>query len=321
MSKLKVVAIGGGTGLSTMLKGIKEYTQNITAIVTVSDNGGGSGILRQQMQIAPPGDIRNCLVSLANTEPMMKKLLQYRFEDGTLKGQNFGNIFLAALAEVSGSFENAVKYTSDILAISGRVLPVTLEDVDLYATFADGIEVIGETEIVTYGKINQIMIEKIVLTPQNPKPTPDVLEAIEEADIILIGPGSLYTSIIPNLLVEKVAEAITKSNAHKIYIANIMSQPGETTGFTIEQHIEALEKYLGKNSINSVIVNSRYIEPEYINKYAEEGAHLLKWNEDHSIWRNMERIEKPLAKVDNKKLYIRHDTYQLAKAIFSNTKG
>ncbi|MEG0388219.1 MAG: YvcK family protein, partial [Niameybacter sp.] len=306
-SSLKVVAIGGGTGLSTMLRGIKKYTSDITAIVTVSDNGGGSGILREEMNMVPPGDIRNCLVALANTEPIMKQLLQYRFKEGTLKGQNFGNLFLAALADLSGNFEKAVQVTSNVLAITGKVLPVTLENVQLYATFEDDTCVEGETQIVDYSKAHHKMITNIRLEPRNPKPAEAVIEAIEEAEMILLGPGSLYTSIVPNLLIDEVAQAIRTSKAQKIYIANMMSQPGETTGFTVENHIEELEKYIGVGTIDKVIVNNENIPEEYLKKYMEDGAHMLSFDAQHPIWKLTKRIEAPLVRINHEKEYIRHN--------------
>lgn len=315
---VKVVAIGGGTGLSTMLRGLKQYTSDITAIVTVSDNGGGSGILRQQMNIVPPGDIRNCLVALANTEPIMKKLLQYRFNEGTLKGQNFGNLFLAALSDVSGSFEEAVKVTSNVLAITGKVLPVTAENVELVATFDNGVQVEGETQIVEYGKNTQALIEKIRLTPEEPQPGEDVIQEILDADLILLGPGSLYTSIIPNLLVSQVAEAIKRTKGHCIYIANIMSQPGETTGFTIEDHIEAIEKYIGDHGIDTVVVNSATVSQEHLNRYSEDGAHILQMDKAHPIWERITYVEAPLAHINHEKKFIRHDSLKLAESIFQH---
>lgn len=313
---MKVVAIGGGTGLSTMLKGLKKYTNDITAIVTVSDNGGHSGLIRTELNISPPGDIRNCLVSLANTEPIMKRLLQYRFKEGTLKDQNFGNMLLAALTNLSGSFGSAIQVTSKVLAITGKVLPVTLENVNLHALFSNGKEVVGETEIVEYGKQNKALIEKIVLKPEFAEPTPDVLKAIRDADIIILGPGSLYTSIISNLLVKKVARAITKSNAKKIYISNIMSQPGETTNFTIEDHVKEIEKYLGANVIDTVIISSTKIKKKYIKQYAEEGAHLLKYNRRNKLWKRIQRIEADVAKIDGVRGHIRHNSTELSKYIF-----
>ncbi|MGL4738878.1 MAG: gluconeogenesis factor YvcK family protein [Cellulosilyticaceae bacterium] len=318
--ELKVVAIGGGTGLSTMLRGLKQYTSDITAIVTVSDNGGGSGIIRQEMNIVPPGDIRNCLVALANTEPIMENLLQYRFNEGSLKGQNFGNLFLAALSDVSGSFEEAVKVTSNVLAITGKVLPVTAENVELVATFDNGVQIEGETQIVAYGKNTQSLIEKIMLKPEGPKPGEDVIKAILEADLILLGPGSLYTSIIPNLLVSQVAEAIKNAKGHRVYIANIMSQPGETTGFTVEEHIEAIEKYIGDHGIDTVVVNSATVSEAHLKRYSEDGAHILQMDDSHPLWERIICLEAPLAQVNHEKKYIRHDSLKLAEHIFHHVQ-
>lgn len=309
----KVVAIGGGTGLSTMLKGLKKYTKEITAIVTVSDDGGGSGKLREEMGMIPPGDIRNCLVALANTEPIMEKLLQYRFQEGSFKNQSFGNLFLAALTEITGGFEEAVRVTSNVLAITGKVLPVTLEDVQLEATFENGMVVSGETEIVSYSKEKKAYIREIRLLPEWPEPSPEIKSAVEEADLIILGPGSLYTSIIPNLLVKNMKEMIRSAKAEVIYVANIMTQPGETDLLTLEGHIEILEKYLGKGVINKVIVNNQQVDQAHLKQYLEDGAALLMVDESHKIWDNIKRIEVPLIKIDE---FIRHDPEKLAKCVF-----
>ncbi len=315
---LKVVVIGGGTGLSTMLKGIKKYTSHVTAIVTVSDNGGGSGKIREEMGIMPPGDIRNCLVALANTEPIMEKVLQYRFKDGALKGQNLGNLFLAALTDITGSFEQAVKVTGNVLAITGKVIPVTLENVHLYAEFENGRKIEGETQIVDYGKKTHILIKDIMLNPVRPRPVKEAIYALQEADVIILGPGSLYTSIIPNLLVDLIPTLIARSKAHKIYVANIMSQPGETTGFSIEDHISILESYIGEHVINSVVVNNEEIPRIYVDQYIEEGAEVLKFDSQHEIWQFTERIEAPLVKIHKDRKLIRHDSEKLAECIFKD---
>lgn len=312
----KVVVIGGGTGLSTMLKGLKEYTSHITAVVTVSDNGGGSGKLREEMGMMPPGDIRNCLVALANTEPIMEKLLQHRFTEGCLEGQSFGNLLLAALTEITGSFEEAVHVTSNVLAITGKVLPVTLEDVHLHAVFQDGNLVVGETEIVEYGKLWQKAIQRIELIPELPALNPSILKAIAEADKIILGPGSLYTSLIPNLLVKDMPQCIASSQAEKIYIANIMTQPGETTHFDLENHIDVLENYLGVGVLDKVIVNNAHVEEVDLLNYIEDGANLLTVNHDHPIWQRIQLVEAPLLKVNDKRHFIRHDPEKLAACIF-----
>ena len=312
----KVVVIGGGTGLSTMLRGIKKYTSEITAIVTVADNGGGSGKLREEMGIIAPGDIRNCIAALANTEPIMEKLLQYRFKEGSLQGQSFGNLFLAALSDITGGFEEAVRVTSNVLAITGKVLPVTLENVHLEANFEDGKCISGETEIVEYGKGSGHNIVTIRLVPSMPKPAPEVIEALEAADLIILGPGSLYTSIIPNLLVKDISQYISQAKAEKIYVANLMTQPGETTDIGLERHLMILEGYLGKGIINKVIVNNEVIEESYLKQYLEEGATVLMVDENHEIWDNVRRVEAPLVRIDENKKLIRHDADKLARCIF-----
>jgi uncharacterized cofD-like protein len=237
----KIVCIGGGTGLSTMLMGLKQYTNNLTAIVTVSDNGGSSGILRREMNILPPGDIRNCLLALAETQPIMEEIFQYRFSEGSLEGQNFGNLFIAALNGIYGSFEVAVEKATEVLAVKGKVLPVTVENVELCASYKDGSVIVGESEIVIANKMERKEIDKVSLVPRTPKAYNKVLDAILEADIIVLGPGSLYTSIIPNLLVKGITEAIKESQGQLVYVSNIMTQPGETDKYTLNKHINIIE--------------------------------------------------------------------------------
>lgn len=314
----KIVVIGGGTGLSTMLKGIKKYTSHITAIVTVSDNGGASGQIREEMGIMPPGDIRNCLVALANTEPVMEKVLQYRFKEGSFKGQNLGNLFLAALTDITGSFEQAVTLTGNVLAITGKVIPVTVENIHLVAYFENGKIIQGETQIVEYSKSNQSRIQRIALNPSNPNPVKEAIEAIRTADLIVLGPGSLYTSIIPNLLVNLLPSTIIQSTAPKVYVANIMTQPGETTGFSIEQHVGILEQYLGKNVIHSVIVNNELIPSIYLQQYGEEGAQPLEFDKNDVIWERIKRIEAPLVEIFKDKKFIRHHSKKLAECLFKH---
>lgn len=319
-NKPKIVALGGGTGLSTMLRGLKTWTPNITAIVTVSDNGGNSGVLREEMNMLPPGDIRNCLVGLANTEPIMEKLLQHRFTEGALAGQNFGNLFLAVLSEITGSFEEAVKITEKVLAITGKVLPVTLEKVDLKADFLSGKQIIGEIEIVEYSKATRDRIDDIALVPPNPKPTPDAIGAIEHADAIILGPGSLYTSIIPNLLVGDIPKAIRKAKTKVIYISNIMTQPGETVGYSVYDHVSELEHYLGKGIIDTVIVNSQKVPEDWLKMYLEDGADMIEFNELDFKGRNLNIIKAPVVTINEKKKVIRHDSDQLAKIVMDLLK-
>lgn len=265
----KVVVVGGGTGLGTILRGLKEITSNLTAIVTVADDGGSSGRLRQEFGILPPGDIRNCLVAMADLEPLMEKLMQYRFEPGTVfEGHSFGNLFLTVMTNVSGDFVEAIKESSKVLAVRGQVLPATLEQVGLKADYVDGSVVRGESAIPKLRR----PIERIHLEPENIKPVGAAITAIAEADIILLGPGSLFTSIIPNLLVEDIAKAIHDASAIKVYICNAMTQPGETDDYTASQHVEAIIKHAGKGLIDLAIVNTGKIPENILGKYAEEGG-------------------------------------------------
>ncbi|MDI3312372.1 MAG: YvcK family protein [Thermoanaerobacterium sp.] len=308
----KVVVIGGGTGLSTMLRGLKKYTNNITAIVTVADDGGGSGVLREDLGILPPGDIRNCILALANTEPTMEKLLQYRFTDGMLKGQSFGNLFLAAMNGISDSFEEAVKKMSEVLAVSGKVLPVTLDDVKLKAKLKNGIVIDGESLIPKLQMKEKSPIERIFLEPKDAKPVKEALTDIMEADEIILGPGSLYTSIIPNLLVNDVCEAIEESKAIKIYVCNIMTQPGETIGYDANAHVDALFLH-GLKSLDYVIVNNGEIPYEYKDRYKEDMSQPVSYDVESFRQKGIKVIEKDVLAIRNN--YIRHDEQKLAETL------
>jgi len=279
----KIVVIGGGTGLSTMLRGLKYYTSNITAIVTVGDDGGGSGKLREDLGMLPPGDIRNCILALADTEPIMKELLQYRFTDGNLKNQSFGNLFLAAMDGISDNFEDAVQKMSSVLAVTGKVIPVTLDDMQLKAILKNGNIVKGESQIPKEAIKQKSPIERLVLEPEDAVPLKEALDAIKEADAIVMGPGSLYTSVIPNLLVNKISSAVRKSKAYKVYISNIMTQPGETDGFTASDHLKTIQKYGGKDIVECVIANCGAISDELKEKYDKEGAKLVELDEENII--------------------------------------
>lgn len=268
----QIVAIGGGTGLSTMLRGLKRYTENITAIVTVADDGGGSGILRDDLGMLPPGDIRNCVIALSNVEPTMCSLLNYRFSEGGLAGQSFGNLFLAALNGVTGSFYQAVRYMSEVLAITGRVLPVTVEDIRLEAEFENGVCVLGESKIFQAKKEQESAIRRVRLIPEQPVALQESLEAIETADLLVFGPGSLYTSVVPNLLVSGVVDAIERSAAKKIYVCNVMTQEGETEGYTAFDHVQALFDHAGRKLFDACLVNSTPVSPALLDKYREEDA-------------------------------------------------
>lgn len=254
----KIVAIGGGTGLPVTLSGLKEYTSNITAIVTMADDGGSSGRLRQTFRIPPPGDVRNCLVSLADASPLMHELFQYRFQDDPgLGGHSFGNLFLTAMSDLTGDFEKAIKESSRILAIRGVVVPVTLERVSLGAELLDKSMVDGESNI----SHSKSPIAKVFLKPEGAAATPEALQAIRQADVIVLGPGSLYTSILPNLLISRIADEIRHSKAMKLYICNIMTQPGETTGYSLSDHLSAIERHAGPGLFEYVVVNTEIIPP------------------------------------------------------------
>ena len=308
-----IVAIGGGTGLSTMLRGLKKYTKNLTAIVTVSDDGGGSGMLRRDIGMLPPGDIRHCMESLANTEPVMQQLLTYRFESGTLRGQCFGNLLLAALNGVTGSFDEAVRSMGQVLAISGTVIPVTTTDVRLTATFENGAYVVGESNIFGFKKQQDCRIDHVELLPAHPKALPDALDAIAAADLILLGPGSLYTSIIPNLLVDGVAEAIAASDAQKIYVCNIMTQDGETEGYTAADHLEALQRHGREGIVDLCLANNAPIPHELAARYSEEDAELLRVDRERIAALGIALAEYPLLSAQGG--YARHDPALLAQAV------
>lgn len=309
---LKIVAIGGGHGLSAMLRGLKRYTKHITAIVTVADDGGGSGMLREDLGMLPPGDIRNCILALADMEPTMEKLLNYRFTEGSLTGQSFGNLFLAAMNGISGSFDEAVHRMCDVLAITGRVLPVTNCNVHLEAEFANGSRCLGESKIFYAKKIHNSRITQVRLVPEHPTALPESLEAIAEADLIIMGPGSLYTSIIPNFLVDGISEAVAASRAKKILIMNIMTQDGESEGYTGADHLRALLDHTQPGIVDICIANNAVIPEEHLGPYREEGVGPLVLEREAIEAMGVQVYEYPLATGER---YIRHDSDALAAAI------
>jgi uncharacterized cofD-like protein len=278
---VRIVAVGGGTGLSTLLRGLKRHVaprqsdlarhpiRDLAAVVTVTDDGGSSGRLRREYSVLPPGDIRNCMVALSQDEALLGRLFQYRFPAGRgLRGHSFGNLFLAALSHITGDFTRAVRVSSEVLAIRGRIFPSTNQLVSLEAVLENGKVVAGETRI---GK-SLVRIRRVRLVPRKVKPLPEVLKAIAEADLILLGPGSLFTSIIPNLLVSGVAQAIEKSNATRIYIANLMTQPGETLGFTLADHVRAIHRHTSPKLLDWIIINNQPIPPQMLRRYRSTGA-------------------------------------------------
>ena len=249
----KVVAIGGGTGLSTLLRGLKGYTSNLTAIVTVADDGGSTGRLRQEFGVVAPGDLRQCIAALAEAEPLMSKLFQYRFTEGTgLEGHSFGNLFLVAMSEVTGNFETAIHEASRVLNVRGSILPSTLEDVTLSARTHEDEMVHGEHNITEHGAA----IRELFLNPASAEAHPDAVRAIMDADLVVIGPGSLYTSVLPNLLVSGIQKALMATEARRIFVCNVATQQGETDGFTVADHLEALERHAGGGVIHAVVANN-----------------------------------------------------------------
>lgn len=310
----KIVVIGGGTGLGTILRGLKVLTSRLTAIVAVGDDGGSSGRLRREFGILPPGDIRNCLVAMADLEPLMERLMQYRFTgDSPLAGHNFGNLFLAAMTDITWDFEAAIKESSKVLAVRGQVLPATLENIILKAELIDGSMIYGETKISR----SKLPIRRLYIEPEESRPVPEALIAIKEADVIIIGPGSLYTSIIPNLLVKEIATAIKSSAALKIYICNAMTQPGETDNYTASDHIKAIVTHSGEGLMDIALVNTDPVPSEILERYHEEGAQPV--NADFDKIKNY-GVTPLGAKVISKSKVIRHDGFKLAKMIHRLSK-
>ena len=306
----KIVVIGGGTGLATMLRGLKKYTNNITAIVTVADDGGGSGVLREDLGILPPGDIRNCILALADTEPLMEELLQYRFKDGRLKDQSFGNLFLAAMDGISNNFEEAVQKMSSVLAVTGRVIPVTLDNMILKAKLQNGIIIDGESNIPKASIEHNSPIEEIFIEPKEAKAIMEALSAISRADAVILGPGSLYTSIIPNLLVREITDALDKTKALRIYVSNIMTQPGESENYSVKDHIVAINKHAGCKVVDYVIVNTGKISDDLQEKYQKDNSNMVNINEKEVTKLGIEVIKSDFVKIQ--KGYVRHDEDKLA---------
>lgn len=318
----KIVVIGGGTGLSILLRGLKKFTHNITAIVTVSDDGGGSGILREDLGMLPPGDIRACLLALANTEPTMEKLLRYRFENGILKGQNFGNLLLAAMNEIYGSFEMAVKETSNVLAVTGKVLPMTLEKAVLFAELENQMIVEGESQIPEVVNLIGSKIKRMFIEPKISYPLEEAVDAIKEADLIVLGPGSLFTSIIPNLLINNIVEDIYNSPAPKVYISNVMTQPGETEDFSLSDHVIAILNHSREDFLDYVIGNIEELPVEILNKYtSDSSSQVLATDDDEKfLWsKGIKLISENL--IDVRKTYIRHNNMELSQVLIDIAKG
>lgn len=318
----KLVAIGGGTGLSTMLAGLKQlvgktddelWIETLSAIVTVSDDGGSSGRLRDELQMLPPGDIRNCMIALSEDANLISRLFRHRFRgDGGLGGHSFGNLFLAALTEVTGDFTEAIRLSSEVIASKGHIYPATLSDVRLVAELENGSIVRGETQI----SASKAAIRRLHLEPEQCLPLPQALNAIRTADIITVGPGSLYTSILPNLLVAKVARVIGESSATKIFVSNLMTQPGETDGYSAREHLEAVRKYAPEIHFDYVVVNNRRISDEQAERYADEGAYQIGIDDpiDDALDQTTEVMRGDLLDDGEK---VRHHSNRLAQVVLN----
>lgn len=313
----KIVTIGGGTGNSILLRGVKNFTSNITTIVTVADDGGGSGVLREDLGMLPPGDIRNCLVALANTEPIMEKLINYRFSNGQLKGQSLGNLLIAAMNDICGDFNEAIKEISNVLAITGKVLPMTLDNVKLFAELEDGSTIEGESNITFLNRKNGGKIKRVFTSPKLLLPLKESIDSIMDADIVLLGPGSLYTSIIPNLLVTDISKALKETKAEVVYILNIMTQPGETNGYSVTDHVAAIIDHANSNIIDKIVVNSKEVDKyaKYRYKSIENSTPIYITDEDRE---NMEKLGIEIIEADICDIsydYIVHDSNKLMKTI------
>lgn len=310
-TKIKVVTIGGGTGLSVLLRGLKKYPLEITAVVTVADDGGSSGKIRSDMNIPSPGDIRNVIAALSDVEPYLEKMFQYRFDSGEVKGHPVGNLMIAAMTDIHGDFSTAVKVMSRILNVRGTVLPTTNDIATLNAVLSDGEIIRGESSITKAGGV----IDHVYITPSRVKPNEDVLKAIEEADYIIMGPGSLYTSIIPNLVISNVSEKIRESNAKKIYVCNVMTQHGETDNYSVCDHILAINKHVEENIFDLVIANSREFDDSILSKYHKEKQEPVKIDQEKIEELGIKLIKNnDVGIVDNNT--IRHNADKVSELIY-----
>lgn len=312
MKKANIVVIGGGTGLSVLLRGLKTFPVDITAVVTVADDGGSSGRLRKELKIPPPGDVRNVLAALSEVEPLVEKLFQHRFENGNgLSGHSLGNLLLAGMTSITGDFARGVQEISRVLNVKGKVLPAANEEIILHAELEDGTFVEGESRIPLTNK----QIRRVFLEPENPEPLPETLMAIEKADLIVLGPGSLYTSVIPNLLVPQIANVIMQSKATKVYICNVMTQPGETDNFTAADHVQAIYNHVNAKFLDAILVNSQPIPFSYAQRYAKEGAKEVVVDMLRLHHLGLRVVSEEILFFDN--YYLRHDSIKLSQRLVS----
>ncbi len=304
----RIAAVGGGHGLAALLSGLKAETSNITAVVTMADDGGSSGRLRRELGLPPPGDIRNCLVALADDESLMSRLFQHRFADGGLEGHSFGNLFVAALAEVTGDFERAVYESTQVLKVRGRVLPATLDDVVLHAQLEDGVQVSGQSTIATGDRVPR----RVWLAPAEPHALPQVVDAVLLADMVVLGPGSLYTSVLPNLLIPAVRDALQRTRAIVVYVCNVMTQPGETDGYTAADHLDALYRHGVEGMIDAVLVSDSPVTGDLAAAYERAGANPVAVDDERLEAMGVRVVCDRLAKTED---VVRHDPARLSEAL------
>ncbi len=310
----RIVAVGGGTGLSTLLRGIKSYSGNVTALVTVADDGGSSGRLRQEYQVLPPGDFRQCLTALADVEPLMTELFQYRFEEGSLRGHSFGNLFIMAMTAITGDFEHALRESGRVLAVRGQIVPSTLESVTLCAVSGDEV-LVGESQVPT----GKGPIGEVFLVPEHPRLNPEAELAIMNAEMIVIGPGSLYTSLLPNLLVDGMVDSLRRSPAIKVYVCNVATQPGETSGYSIHDHFETLESYVGPGLFDYVVANSNLSLP--LSPAAQEAGIRRAVFDRKRIMAQGSRPKYILADLASTRITTHHDSDKLAQVLMKRVWG
>ncbi|MEH7107780.1 MULTISPECIES: gluconeogenesis factor YvcK family protein [Bacillaceae] len=308
----RIVVIGGGTGLPVLLRGLKQYPVDITAIVTVADDGGSSGRIREDLHIPPPGDVRNVLAALSDVEPLVEEMFQHRFKTSNeLSGHSLGNLILAAMTSITGNFVHAIQEMSKVLNVRGKVLPAANQSVVLHAEMEDGSTVSGESKIPYSGK----KIKKVFLTPKNIRPLPETIQAIRQADLIIIGPGSLYTSILPNLLVPRLGDEVCRSQAKKVYICNLMTQAGETHGYAASDHVKSIYNHMSCAFINTILVNNEEIPQDVQLRYNEELAHPVQYDVNELSELGLEVVHADIANLENGAL--RHDPKKVAQILYN----
>jgi uncharacterized cofD-like protein len=307
-----IVVIGGGTGMPVLLRGLKNFPIQLTALVTVADDGGSTGRIRQDMAIPAPGDIRNVIAAMSEVEPMLVQLFQHRFSDGNdLSGHSLGNLLLAAMTSITGDFYTGIKEISRVLNVKGKIYPISNENISLHAEMVDGSIVEGESNIPLAGK----KIKRVFLEPEDVKPLPNALKAIERADLIVISPGSLFTSIMPNLIIPQIDDALRKASAKVVYVCNVMTQAGETTGFSAGDHVQAIMNHVGEDIVDAIVVHSEKIDQKIRDRYAGENAEPVEYDIERLLDMGLQIIEGDI--IDHTKSTIRHDTNKIAKLLYS----